>query len=123
MTATLTHIRLELARQPGAPAGDPRDGWDIVAVLDAEGRLDPAGCRAQAARLHVRRFEDDQTVDTGTLKQGPGGRWILDLADDGEPDATGFRFGEERFTPGEYVSLTDADGEQRTYVVVKAAAL
>lgn len=121
--AGLTHIRLELAREPGAPAGNPGEGWDIVAALDGEGRLDAEGCRAQADRLHVRRFEDGQTVDTGTLKQGPGGRWILDLANDGEPDATGYRFGEERFVVGEYVSLNEADGGQHTYVVVRAAPL
>lgn len=123
MTATWTHIRLELARQPDAPAGDPRDGWDIVAALDAGGRLDGEACRAAPERLHVRRFEDDQTVATGSLKQGPGGRWLLDLGDDGVPDATGFRFGEESFVTGEYVSLTDADGEQRTYVVAKTVAV
>jgi hypothetical protein len=123
MTSTLTHIRLELAREPGAPAGNPQDGWDIVAVLDAEGRLDAAGCRDQAERLHVRRFEDNQTIATGTLRQGPGGKWLLDLEPEDAPDATGFRFGEERFVAGEYVSLTDADGDSHTYVVAKAAPL
>lgn len=123
MTSTLTHIRLELAREPGAPAGNPQNGWDIVAVLDSEGRLDGEGCRAQADRLHVRRFEDDQTVATGTLRHGAGGRWILDLAPEDEPDATGFRFGEERFVAGEYVSLIDADGETHPYVVAKASPL
>lgn len=123
MTSTLTHIRLELAREPGAPAGNPQDGWDIVAVLDSDGRLDPSGCRDQAGRLHVRRFESNQTVATGTLRQGPGGRWLLDLAPEDAPDATGFRFGEERFVPGEYVSLIDADGETHTFVVARSAPL
>ncbi|MDP3402305.1 MAG: hypothetical protein Q8R97_14440 [Brevundimonas sp.] len=123
MTSTLTHIRLELAREPGAPAGNPQYGWDIVAVLDADGRLDAAGCRAEAERLHVRRFEDNQTIATGTLRQGPGGKWLLDLEPEDAPDATGFRFGEERFVAGEYVSLTDADGDSHTYVVAKAAPL
>jgi hypothetical protein len=123
MTSTLTHIRLELAREPGAPAGNPQDGWDIVAVLDADGKLDADGCRDQSDRLHVRRFEDDQTVATGTLRQGPGGKWMLDLAPEDAPDATGFRFGEERFVTGEYVSLIDADGDTHPYVVAKSAAL
>lgn len=123
MTSTLTHIRLELAREPGSPAGNPQDGWDIVAVLDTDGRLDPAGCRDQAGRLHVRRFESNQTVATGTLRQGPGGKWLLDLAPEDAPDATGFRFGEERFVPGEYVSLIDADGETHTFVVARSAPL
>jgi len=123
MTSTLTHIRLELAREPGSPAGNPQDGWDIVAVLDAGGKLDAEGCRDQSDRLHVRRFEDNQTVATGTLRQGPGGKWLLDLAPEDAPDATGFRFGEERFVAGEYVSLINADGEPHAYVVAKAAPL
>ncbi len=122
MTSTLTHIRLELAREPGSPAGNPQDGWDIVAVLDEEGRLDPAGCRDQADRLHVRRFEENQTVATGTLRHA-GSKWLLDLAPEDAPDATGFRFGEERFVAGEYVSLINADGEPHPYVVARTAPL
>ena len=34
------HIRLELAREPGHPAGDPASGYDIVAPLDDQ-NLDP----------------------------------------------------------------------------------
>ncbi|MBU2168295.1 MAG: hypothetical protein KKF88_10700 [Alphaproteobacteria bacterium] len=121
MTSTLTHIRLELAREPGSPAGNPQDGWDIVAMLDADGKLDADGCRKEADRLHVRRFEDNQTVATGTLRQGPGGKWLLDLAPEDAPDATGFRFGEERFVAGEYVSLINADGDPHPYVVARTA--
>ena len=36
-------------------------------------------------------------------------------------DAVGFRFGDERFVAGEYVSLTLTDGEQHTYVVAAVA--
>lgn len=123
MTGTLTHIRLELAREPGRPAGDPGDGWDIVAVLDADGRLDAEGCRAAGDKVRVRRFEGDETVAVGKLRQGPGGRWLLDLAPDDAVDAAGYRFGEERFVVGEYVSLDETDGDQHTYVVARATPL
>ena len=113
------HIRLELAREAGHPAGAPNEGYDIVAPLDAEGRLDGDGLRDAPERGHVRRFSQDDTVSTGKLRQGPGGRWVLDMDEDGADDATGFRFGEERFVVGEYVSLSLPSGEQHTYVVAR----
>jgi hypothetical protein len=113
------HVRLELAREPGSPAGDPTDGYDIVAPLDGDGRLDGDALRAEPERGHVRRFLREATVSKGQLRQGPGGRWILDMEDGDDEDATGFRFGEERFVLGEYVSLSLPSGDQHTYVVAR----
>ncbi len=111
------HIRLELAREPGHPHGDPRDGWDIVAALEEDGRLDLEACRAEPRRCFVRRFVQDTTVATGRLRHSFGDRWILDLEGRDEIDAAGFRFGEERFVLGEYVSIVSADGAAHTYGV------
>lgn len=115
------HIRLELAREPGHPAGDPTEGYDIVAPLDADGRLDGEALRAEPDRGHVRLFSRGETVETGRLQHGPGGRWTLDLEEGDAADARGFRFEDERFVAGEYVSLTLPSGEQHTYVVAKVA--
>jgi hypothetical protein len=115
------HIRLELAREADHPAGDPTEGYDIVAPLDAEGRLDGDALRAEPGRDHVRRFSGSQTAGTGRLRHGPGGRWTLDLEGSEEEDALGFRFGDERFVAGEYVSLTLPSGDQHTYVVARVA--
>jgi hypothetical protein len=117
------HVRLELAREPGHPAGDPMDGYDLVAPLDREGRLDGEALYAEPERGHVRRFSGGQTVGRGRLRRGPGGAWLLDLDDGEAADALGFRFGEERFVTGEYVSLTLPSGAQHTYVVAGVAAV
>lgn len=111
------HVRLELAREAGHPAGDPTQGYDIVAPLDAEGRLDGDALRAEPERGHVRHFSDGQTVAKGRLQHGPGGSWTLDLEGGDLDDARGFRFADERFVAGEYVSLTLPSGDQHTYVV------
>ena len=113
------HIRLELAREPGHPAGDPTEGYDIVAPLEADGRLDGDALRAEPGRGHVRSFSGGDTVGTGRLQHGPGGGWTLDLDGGDADDARGFRFSEERFVAGEYVSLTLPSGEQHTYVVAR----
>lgn len=117
MTSHPRHIRLELAREPGHPHGDPGIGYDIVAFLDADGRLDLAACRAQAERCRVRRFVKDTTVATGRLRHTTGDRWILDFEGDDREDASGFRLGDERFVLGEYVSIVGADGVAHTYGV------
>lgn len=120
MTPQARHIHLELAREPGRPEGDAGDGYDIVAFLDEEGRLDLAACRADPAHCRVRRFAGDVTVATGQLRHTTGDRWMLDFPNDRE-DATGFRLGDERFIPGEYVSIIAADGHVHTYTVQRVA--
>lgn len=119
--ADFYHIRLELAREPGRPAGDPTEGYDLVAPLDGEGRLDPAAWRESPERSYARRFIDGATEAKGRLRHGAGDRWIIDLEPGEADDAVGFRFGDERFVAGEYVSLTLPDGEQHTYVVAAVA--
>ena len=121
MSAQASHIRLELAREPGHPDGDSRTGYDIVAFLNEEGRLDLAACRDHATRCRVRRFVQDATIATGQLRHTTGDRWILDFPGGDREDATGFRLGGERFVPGEYVSIIGGDGASHTYCVERVA--
>lgn len=122
MTSALHHIRLELAREPGKPEGDHHSGYDIVAPLDAEGRLDPNAARTMGNSCRVRRFAEDETVATGWLLSAGGGDWILDFPDDADDEA-GFRFGEERFMLGEYVSLQARDAAMHTFRVAQLRTL
>ncbi|HYD27905.1 hypothetical protein [Brevundimonas sp.] len=115
------HVRLEMARAPETPAGDPGEGYDIVAPLDADGRLDVEAWRAEPERAYARRFSDGATRAKGRLRYA-GGHWIVDLPGEAE-DAVGYRFGDERFVVGEYVSLTQPSGEQTTYQVTISAPL
>lgn len=117
------HIRLELAREPGHPHGDSGDGWDVVAALDEEGRLDLAACRAEPKRCFVRRFLRDATMATGHLRHTVGDRWLLDLEGRDDLDAAGFRLGDERFVLGEYVSIVSGDGTAHTYGVERLELL
>ena len=122
MTAEPRHIRLELAREPGHPHGDPGTGYDIVAFLGEDGRLDLAACRDGAERCRVRRFVGDETAATGRLRHTTGDRWLFDFPGE-QADATGFRLGDERFVPGEYVSVITADGETHTYLVERVVEI
>lgn len=113
------HIRLLLAREAGHPEGASSEGYDIVAPLDGEGRLDAEALRAAPERNHVRRFSRDETVAMGKLRHGPGGRWMLDVEPGEAEDVVGFHFQDEKFVTGEYVSLTLPSGGQHTYIVAR----
>lgn len=117
MTAALHHIRLELAREASAPEGDGGFGYDLVAPLTPEGRLDGDAFKRVADRLRVRRFAGGATDAVGVIVRGPGGRYVFDFEDGDADDEVGFRLDQEHFTPGEYVSIRDAGGEMRPYRV------
>ena len=84
------HLRLELAREPDHPHGDPASGWDLVCALDENGHLDLSACRADPQRCHIRKFERDVTIATGHLRHTVGDQWIFDLEPGDALDATGF---------------------------------
>jgi hypothetical protein len=115
-------IRLELARSRDFPNGSSKHGYEFVAPLDAEGRIDPALWRKYRAHCGVRRFWGDDE-ETGLLVHKPGGgehaTWVFDYdRTTDEDDEAGYRFGAHAFRPGEYVSVTSKDGDVHTFRVV-----
>lgn len=116
---TLRGIRLELARSAEFPEGSAEHGYDFVAPLDPEGRIDLEGWRANRERCVVRRFWAGEEDEHGHLVHGPGNRWVFryDLDADPAEDESGFRFDSHRFRQGEYVSITEHDGVTRTFKV------
>ena len=61
----LKRIVLRLARNPDFPDGDDRQGYVIVAPLDAAGKIDVALWRAAREKCTVDRFhpDPDETAD------------------------------------------------------------
>lgn len=114
----LYSIRIERARERGLPEGSAADGYEFTAPLNAEGRIDAAAWQHQRDDCLVRRFRRNALDRGGWLRRKPGGAWFFDYdrTDDAD-DETGFRFGEEAFVVGEYVSLREEDG-MHTYRVV-----
>lgn len=123
MTTGFHHVRLELAREAAAPAGDPATGYDLVVALDGAGGLDAEACKAESDRCRVRRFHGSQTLATGLLRRVGGGGWMFDFKPGEADDEKGFRWSEERFVTGEYVSLVGADGKEHTFRVAQVEAL
>ncbi len=117
-------IRLELAREPKHPAGNPRDGYEFAVPLALDGRIDAETWRKHRDHSRVRRFCDDGEQRLGRVARKPGGQWFFDYeAGNDADDEAGFRFGEEVFVPGEYVSVRNAEDEIHVYRVVTVEPL
>lgn len=99
------HVRLVLAREKDHPAGDQRMGYDFLIPLTDEGRIDASLWKRCQSACRVRRFRDDEQDRIGRLRRKPGGQWYVDFLAGERDDEMGFRFGEERFVTGEYVSI------------------
>ena len=124
---TLKRIRLHLARSKEFPEGSSRHGYEFVAPIDAKGHIDPVLWHQHRDHCRVRRFWNGEPEQVGRLVHKPGGaehaRWVFDYdearADD---DEAGYRFGGHAFIPGEYVSITEDDGDVHTFRVMSVEA-
>jgi hypothetical protein len=119
----LRKIRLELAREPGHPSGDNRTGYIIVAPLDANDKIDAEAWKLARNSCRVTRFRPNEDDSHGHLIRRPGGSWALHYDIDGnQDDESGYHFGDERFMPGEYISIRE-DDDTHTYRIVSVEAL
>lgn len=119
----LQRISLQLGRTASHPEGDARDGYEITAPLDAEGRLVVAEWREARDRCRVRRFQGGEPDLHGWLVHRAGGEggasWGIDYDDtSSDDDEVGYKLDRHRFTIGEYVSIREQDGEFLPYRIV-----
>lgn len=107
---SLKKIRLEMARTPKFPEGNPKCGYEFTAPLDDAGKLDEGKWVAAKAQCTVRRFSDDADDEHGMLVHHRG-RWAFSYRPGEDDDEPIFRFDNHVFRPGEYVSVTEHDGQ------------
>lgn len=120
----LKRIRLNLARTKEHPQGSARHGYEFTAPLDGTGHIDAGLWKKERDHCRVRRFWGDEDEEIGHLIHRPGGSWAFHYDIDGDDDdEAGYRFGAHAFTPGEYVSIKDEDGEMHTFQVVTVLSL
>ncbi len=116
LTPKFRHVRLLLAREKGHPSGDRNEGYDLVVPLDVNGCIDAIEWKAHQAACRIRRFQPGVEDLVGRLRRKPGGQWYFDYIEGHDDNETGFRFGDERFIPGEYVSVRSG-GTMHTYQI------
>ncbi len=104
-------IHLQLAREPGHPAGDPDERYILIAPLQDDGRIDGNLARDYRDACRVVRDHEGETA-VGHLVHGPRGVWRFeyDISGQATPER-GFRLGDEVMREGEYVAIIRDDGE------------
>ena len=113
----LKKIRLNLARDADHPGGSDARGYEFAAPLDASGHIDVEAWKLLREHCRVRRFWDGEN-EHGHLVHRAGGSWAFVYDIDGDDDVeAGYRFGTHAFVAGEYVSITDSDGDVVTFQV------
>ena len=122
-SAALYRVTLTLARCPEFPDGSAGRGYEIVAPLGADGRIDAPLWRETRDRCRVRRFWTGEPDRHGRLVHRAGGEggatWLIDYDDRRtDDDETGYRLGSHAFVVGEYVSIREAGCDAyRTFMV------
>jgi len=114
---TLRRVRLELARCKEFPEGSVGRGYEFIAPLTREGELDARKWDKVREKCVVRRFWGASPEEHGKLihrRNAWAFSYVPDTDADDEPI---FRFDRHLMKPGEYVSITEHDGVQRTFVV------
>ena len=111
-------IRLELARTQQFPEGNANHGFELVAPLDTEGRLGAAAWRTAPGLCGVRRFAPDEDDEHGRLIRTRNRGWAFSYRLGEEDDEPIYRLAEHRFRAGDYVSITEHDGQTRPFRVV-----
>jgi hypothetical protein len=108
---TFRYIRLERARDHAHPEGDSKTAYIMIAPLDAQSRIDADGWREHRQACRVVRKRPDGDDNLGHLVHGPGGSWRFHYdVSRTTPDEAGYHFSDEKFEPGEYLSILEDDG-------------
>lgn len=115
---SLRRITLQLARNPGLPAGDPKQGYLIIAPIDEAGQLDVEAWRVHRKACRVYRFHPDPAEAADGWLTHRGQHWFFHYDEDAEgEDEAAFRFGTHLLREGEYITIRHADRCQLTYKV------
>lgn len=115
--STLSRIRLELARTPEFPEGSTKHGYELIAPLTREGHVDAEAWRHDKDVCRVTRFWGDSPEQHGLLVHLRGS-WGFDYGGRDE-DELFFKLDRHVFAPGAYVTLTEHDGKQYPFRVIK----
>lgn len=112
-------LRLELARTPGFPHGSASRGYLLRLPLDDEGLIDPASLSQHPDYATVRRFWPEEPDQSGYLvRKGRG--WAFSYALGDEDDEAVYHLGDHPLLHGNYLTLTEPDGDTLPYRVASS---
>lgn len=109
-------IRLELARTPDFPEGSPGRAYLLRLPLGEDGIISEPAIRSDPGQATVRRFWPSQPDMSGHVIRTPAG-WAFSYRIGEEDDETLFHLETHPLCPGEYVTLTEPDGQRLPFRV------
>ena len=115
-------IRMELARTPDFPAGSASRFYLLRLPLGADGIIDRQELRGDPGRATVRRFWPNQPDITGHVIPTKKG-WALSYRPGEEDDEKIFHLETHPIRSGEYITLTEPDGERLPFRVADMTPL
>ena len=122
----LRKVTLQAARSKEFPEGSIRHGYDFIAPLTDEGRIDLEAWKTHRGECFAHRHWGDEPTMQGLLVHRGGGfggsTWTFEWkgAKDSSPidEDEGYRFADHLFKVGEYVSVREPEGRMLTFRVV-----
>lgn len=112
-------VRLELARTAEFPAGSASRAYMLRVPLNAAGCIDEEALAKRPAMATVRRFWPNEADQTGQLIRNGGG-WVFSYAIGEDDDEQVYHLEDHPLRAGEYVTLTEPDGERYPFRVVRS---
>lgn len=116
----LKKISMELARSAEFPNGSGDHRYEITAPLAADGHLDPEAYKQHKTECRIVRFWPQEPIRQGLLIHTRKG-WAFSYEKGEEDDETLYKLDRHLFKPGEYVTVTEPDGDAHTFKVVSVA--
>lgn len=116
------NIRLELARTKDFPDGSPSRAYLLRLPLGEDGLIDEPSLKAAPARATVRRFWPNEADMSGYVIRTPGG-WAFSYEPGEEDDEAVFHLETHPLRQGEYITLTEPDGQRLPFRVASLTTL
>lgn len=113
---TWYNVRLELARTAEFPNGSPSRCYLLRLPIDTHGMIDERTLRAEPARATVRRFWPNEADLSGYVMRTSRG-WALSYRPGEDDDETVFHLETHPLRLGEYLTLTEPNGQQLPFRV------
>jgi hypothetical protein len=114
----LKRVRLELAREPAFPNGDPHRGYEFVLPLDPSGRIDLRAWERHKLACTAHRFWTGEPDQVGQVVRTRGGGWAISYERGEDDDEKMRRLDSHVLKNGEYVSIANHDGQSHTFRIV-----
>jgi len=113
------HVRLELARTSEFPDGSRDCAYELVVPLDAQGVIDRKAFEAARGRATVQRIWPHQATQRGAIIRRKAG-WAFSYAPGDADDETVFHLEDHPLAVGNYVTVTETNGERLPFRVVRS---